>query len=243
MWTSLNQLLPPINTGLRVFCFPRATGWVCIDFKMLPVMPGWLYVVPAGHCIWGAAEFLKDCFWVEVNEDLPSEAQQGLGKLLFAPQKQVFLPMEVSSSLEVDTIIGALSKEVLAAPAIPQSFAQKRATLQFYHELAEAFCRQIKQWSGGEKQKSVPKIATSLNQQERTLRRACVATYGVPPVEMLLYQKALLGARLLVETELKLGNIADHLGFADESQCTRFLKEKMGMCPMDFRRRVLGWRD
>lgn len=70
-----------------------------------------------------------------------------------------------------------------------------------------------------------------------TFRRRWQAVVGVPPGRYVLRLKIREACRLLAETRLKVGEIADRLGFEDRLYFSRRFRMEVGMGAMDYRRR------
>jgi AraC-like DNA-binding protein len=226
---------------IRVFAFRTLKDRLCIDFTWHTVAPGILYVVPAGHRIY-VSEFLQaDAVCYEMDEDaIPSEVQEKLFRLRFAPQKSVPL---VSDEIIEEPI--SLHSAVMATLTIidgPASLAHevKAASIRRYQDIALAFTSLLKQGRPTQRLSVATDLAASLHHHERTVRRACLETFGLTPAAIMRYYLTMGAVRMLAETSDRLELISRLLEFSDYSKCSRFLKGQMGISPAYFRRQILS---
>lgn len=71
---------------------------------------------------------------------------------------------------------------------------------------------------------------------DSTFRRYWAARVGMPPARYTMRLKIEEACRLLVESRMKVGQIADHLGFADRLYFSRRFRHETGMSAADYRR-------
>ncbi|GAA0631683.1 AraC family transcriptional regulator [Halomonas beimenensis] len=76
---------------------------------------------------------------------------------------------------------------------------------------------------------------------ERQLRRSLVALTGLSPRQWLVRQRLARAARLLVDGQQPITEIALACGFVDGPQFSRHFRRWQGMTPRDFRRRHRRW--
>lgn len=88
-----------------------------------------------------------------------------------------------------------------------------------------------------EQELSVGEIAHRCNISESSLRRLFIKEFGMGPVAYRTERKLKEACRLLLSTDRSVGEIADELGFFDESYfCKVFLRER-GETPAQYRKR------
>ena len=228
-----------VSQRIRVFAFRSQEGKLCIDFTWHSVLPGLLYVVPAGHRIYLSELLHQDAVCYEMDEDaLSPEVQEKLFRLRFAPQKS--MPLEPGQIIEEPLSLQTAAMTTLTAVddlVIPVHEA-KAASIRRYQEIALSFTGLLRQGQPTQRLSIVTDFAAPLNHHERTLRRACIETFGLAPVAIMRYCLAMSAARMLAETSDGLELISRIFEFSDYSKCSRFLKGQMGTSPADFRRQI-----
>ncbi len=228
----------PTSGQLRVFTFKNCGGCICIDFTWHPVEPGWLYIVPAHHRIYMPGRLWKDCVCRELDQEaLPEGAQIRLLRLHYVLQKRS--PTLTMCDLQsAETVARDISSLATAANGQEAHIVCRASSLLDYHEVALRFLQFVQFQKPSQKLAVNSDGSIGLCHQQRKVRRACLETFGVPPVTILRYHVVLEAVRLLAETNCKISDVADRLEFSDGSKCTRFLKDKLGICPLQFRRLV-----
>lgn len=78
-------------------------------------------------------------------------------------------------------------------------------------------------------------LAASLGVTPATLRRACTAAAGCPPVQIIQERLFLEAQRLLLYTNMTVSETAFHLGFEDSAYFSRFFTKQAGQSPRQFR--------
>ncbi|MCW2793188.1 MAG: putative transcriptional regulator [Nocardioides sp.] len=85
-------------------------------------------------------------------------------------------------------------------------------------------------------ERDVTAYAARLGYSTRTLARATRAATGQSPKELVDARVMLEARRLLAHGELGIGRIAEHLGFAEASNFTKFFRQRAGALPSEVRR-------
>lgn len=83
-------------------------------------------------------------------------------------------------------------------------------------------------------------IARACGESLRQLQRRFQSAFGTTPQEFLLKTRVLAAARLLDETNLAAGEISSRCGFVDASSFTQHFRARVGMTPLEYRRRGRG---
>lgn len=83
-------------------------------------------------------------------------------------------------------------------------------------------------------------IARACGESLRQLQRRFQSAFGTTPQEFLLKTRVLAAARLLDETNLAAGEISSQCGFVDASSFTQHFRARVGMTPLEYRRRGRG---
>jgi AraC family transcriptional activator of pobA len=82
---------------------------------------------------------------------------------------------------------------------------------------------------------SVQAQAAMLGVTQATLRRACLAVVGSQPVQLIQERLFLEAQRVLLYTNMSIGEAAAHLGFEDAAYFSRFFRRHAGASPRGFR--------
>nr|WP_246415981.1 AraC family transcriptional regulator [Nocardioides luti] len=85
-------------------------------------------------------------------------------------------------------------------------------------------------------ERDVTAYAARLGYSTRTLARATRAATGQSPKELVDERVMLEARRLLAHGELGIGRIAEHLGFGEASNFTKFFRQRAGALPSEVRR-------
>ena len=83
--------------------------------------------------------------------------------------------------------------------------------------------------------RSVAHYADQLGCSARTLTRATNAVVGRAPKEMIDDRVTVAAVRLLTTTDLQINWIAQHLGFSQPSNFSKFFRRTTGVLPAEFR--------
>ena len=81
------------------------------------------------------------------------------------------------------------------------------------------------------------RYAATLCTSEASLRRACLATTGQTPIELLHLRLLVEAERQLRYTSMSVTQVAYYLGFEDPAYFSRFFSRRMGLSPRGFRAR------
>jgi AraC family transcriptional regulator, transcriptional activator of pobA len=84
---------------------------------------------------------------------------------------------------------------------------------------------------------SVLRYAATLCTSEASLRRACLASTGQTPIELLHLRLLVEAERQLRYTSMSVTQVAYYLGFEDPAYFSRFFSRRMGLSPRGFRAR------
>ena len=71
---------------------------------------------------------------------------------------------------------------------------------------------------------------------ESQLRRRFKASYGIPPMQYLKELRCTIGAKLLLQTDLPVADIASKVGYADVSAFYRHFVHKFGASPTEYKK-------
>lgn len=82
---------------------------------------------------------------------------------------------------------------------------------------------------------SLPELAHQVGTNERRLTELFRADTNLPVFAWLREQRFLLACRLLVESELDIQQIADHVGYGSAGNFTTMFRERLGVTPRDYR--------
>ncbi len=82
----------------------------------------------------------------------------------------------------------------------------------------------------------VEDVARVCGQSLRQLQRRFQSAFGITPQEFLLKTRVLAATRLLEETTLTVGEIAQQCGFVDASSFTQHFRKRMKLTPLQYRR-------
>ncbi|PKL12822.1 MAG: hypothetical protein CVV52_08490 [Spirochaetae bacterium HGW-Spirochaetae-8] len=82
----------------------------------------------------------------------------------------------------------------------------------------------------------VQRLGEMFQMSESTLRRLFVRSTGKPPIEFIRELKMQTAARMLLQTEERISDIADSVGFDDPNYFCRMFHKNYGVSPRDFRR-------
>lgn len=86
--------------------------------------------------------------------------------------------------------------------------------------------------------RSVAVLAQRLGSTEKTLNRACLAAFGVPPKTVIQQRVVLEAKRILAHTDIPVKAIAAQLGFTEPTNFIKFFHRITGELPVAFRARV-----
>jgi AraC-like DNA-binding protein len=79
-------------------------------------------------------------------------------------------------------------------------------------------------------------LARSCGQSLRQLQRRFQNAFGISPQEFLIKTRVLAAVRMLEETSLTIGEIAQRCGFVDASSFTQHFRRRLGKSPGTYRR-------
>lgn len=82
---------------------------------------------------------------------------------------------------------------------------------------------------------AIADYARTLTVSERTLTRVCTAISGKPPARLVEARLLLEAKRLLAHSDLKAADIANHLGFDEPTNFSKFFRRLAGTTPLEFR--------
>lgn len=85
------------------------------------------------------------------------------------------------------------------------------------------------------RQLSLDELARLTAMSKNTLLRHFKRTFGRSPMEYVLHLRLATAATLLLNTTLRIGEIAERVGFNDSSYFTRIFKKKHGCTPEEYR--------
>jgi AraC-like DNA-binding protein len=83
---------------------------------------------------------------------------------------------------------------------------------------------------------SIPSLAESLESSPRQLLRAFRAEYGITVQEYILRQRIQEAARLLLNTDLTIKEIANRTGYGDLHHFNKAMRQTTGLAPREYRR-------
>jgi AraC-like DNA-binding protein len=118
-------------------------------------------------------------------------------------------------------------------------YTQQRHPDQTPSEASERFRRfkqlvdaNVHQWH------HVSRYAQSMGCSERTLTRTCSVAAGIGAKRFIALRLALDAKRILAQTKVPIGAIAERLGFDDATNFIKFFRGVENCTPGDFRRRM-----
>jgi len=82
-------------------------------------------------------------------------------------------------------------------------------------------------------------IIAQFHFSRRTFFRCWKKEFSVSPIEYILAKRIENACSMLRSTEIRISEIADHLGFIDQSYFCRFFKQRTGKTPQEYRREIL----
>jgi AraC family transcriptional regulator of adaptative response / DNA-3-methyladenine glycosylase II len=112
--------------------------------------------------------------------------------------------------------------------------APGRARVDAIGRLASAAVRRIE--DGALLDTSIADLARELGVTDRHLRRAVAEQYGVSPVELLQTQRLLTAKRLLMDTDLPIGEVAITSGFSSLRRFNALFHDRYRLSPSAIRR-------
>lgn len=93
-------------------------------------------------------------------------------------------------------------------------------------------------YSGFLTEHKVSELATALSVSERHLRKLFVDNLGIPPVKVAKFHKAMFAKRLLLQSDLKVTDVAYASGFGSIRQFNQVMKEVHGSSPTELRQKA-----
>lgn len=112
--------------------------------------------------------------------------------------------------------------------------APGRSRIEAVGRLASIAVRRIE--DGVLSDTSLSEFAAELGVSDRHLRRAVVEHYGVSPIELLQTQRLLMAKRLLMDTNMPIGEVAMTSGFSSLRRFNATFKERYRLNPSGMRR-------
>ena len=112
--------------------------------------------------------------------------------------------------------------------------AQAAQRLEAVGRLASIAVRRIE--DGALSDTSLSEFAAELGVSDRHLRRAVVEHYGVSPIELLQTQRLLMAKRLLMDTNMPIGEVAMTSGFSSLRRFNATFKERFSLYSAGMRR-------
>ncbi len=88
---------------------------------------------------------------------------------------------------------------------------------------------------------TIEKLARVVDMSEFHFARLFKATTGISPHQYVMNRRIQMVKTLLRTTEMLLGEIAHHAGFADHSHMGREFKRATGLTPSEWRKRKIFW--
>jgi AraC-like DNA-binding protein len=82
---------------------------------------------------------------------------------------------------------------------------------------------------------SIQTLADTAGLSMHHFARAFKQSEGVTPHDYLIQRRIKRTIELLADTDLPLSEIALVVGFSDQSHCARRFRERVGVCPRDYR--------
>ncbi len=79
-------------------------------------------------------------------------------------------------------------------------------------------------------------LASTINVSERTLRRKCIALFGLPPIEALIKYRIEI-AKTKLNAGISIGKVAQEVGFTTHSHFSTTFKTFVGVSPKAFKKR------
>jgi len=239
--------------------FTNGAGMQTIDFQNFPVKPFQIYfMIPGqvhswdfeggvdGYIINFSAAFFQS-FLLKANylEDLPFFAGVVQDAVIDIPaelrDKIISLFEEIIHETEANSPLGAdLVKAIMLqlfiqvarlGTTIQQSIAPSYnyTLLRSFQKLIEKNYTQIKLPKG---------YAELLYITPNHLNALCNDLLGIPAGEVIRNRVVLEAKRLLINQDMTVQEIANHLNFADNSYFTKFFKKLVGATPEEFRKKT-----
>jgi len=186
----------------------------------------------------GHAQTGDECPFHFVRFDLPANSgYKAAIPQVVKNQPDVLTGMRRAADRVIDTTDHARAFVWNLVCAVSQTTAVLRGNEVLYE--AEAFIRQHLS-----EKISIPELAERLESSPRQLLRAFRAEYGITVQEYIHRQRVQEAARLLLNTDLSIKEIANRTGYGDLHHFNKAMRQTTGLAPREYRRvgRVLRTR-
>ncbi len=243
-----------------LLCVSKGTCTQLVDFQLVPCEPGSLLVLRPGQAHrlgaerdwdgWLAlfrSEFLPPApkavpdLEVAVGVErlpwhmrLPASARRDVTGALARMQKDAAIeasPREVQTLLRYQLYALLVRLSIVHARQEGQAGVSARATvLQRFRNFQQLVEKNFAKWH------QVADYARHLGCAGRSLTRATADAAGMRAKEFIVSRINLEAKRLLAHTDLSVSQIADSLGFDEETNFVKFFKREIGGTPAAFRR-------
>ncbi len=222
----------------RLYIIRAGEGVVDDHRRRVPLLPGHVCLIPAGLTFDHWCEEYLEKLYFHVNVILPDGADlfarcpQPLDMAISMDKVASLSDLYLSGRVE-DALLLQQGLYALLGSLVEQSGLSSLAIKTYSPTLSRAF-QYIQQNLSS--QLTVRSLAAHLNMSESTLAKKFRAESGMTIggyVDGLLLDKA---KKLLVSSEMTIGQIAERLCFCDQFYFSRFFSQRQGITPSQYRK-------
>ena len=233
---------PQVDPFARMYFVESGQAWMWHHDRQFDLKPGWLYVVPTHSKLSFHCPHRVVIAWVHFTAQL-------WGQMDLLEYLQCDMELKVPKPQETKTLMKRLFRCAVAKESgqlgsagillqLISSFADTRTTGDTQkHSQLERFSRVLEYADTHVGARvTIDELARIAHMERSYFSRVFSQHFGLSPVRYVLRRRIERAQQLLIHTDLKLGGIAQQLGFTDGFHLSKTFKKFTGVSPQQLRK-------